>query len=141
MTKLSANFTSDEFKCPCCGKVKILGALVSKLQELRDIINKPIIITSGYRCPSYNKKIGGYVNSPHLLGEAADIQIKGLSTVTIAMIASKIKNIRIGLYPRHVHIDIHPANPSKYWLCHNYGDKPIYSKHEKNFAKFLKKNI
>ncbi len=141
MTKLSEHFHSAEFSCPCCDKSKVTGELVSKLQELRDIINKPIYITSGYRCEKYNKKIGGYVNSPHLLGEAVDIKCKGMSTVTIAMIAYKIDGIRIGLYPNHVHIDVRPANPSKYWLVKSYGKKPIYSGHEKNLAKFLKKNL
>ena len=141
MTKLSANFNSDEFKCPCCGKINISTMLIDKLQQLRDLINKPIIITSGYRCPAYNKKIGGYSHSPHLTGEASDIQVKGMSPITIAGIAQRIHNIRLGIYPNHLHIDICPANPSKYWLVKKYGDKPIYSKREKDLAKFLKDNL
>lgn len=141
MTKLSQHFHSDEFSCPCCDKSKVTGELVLKLQELRDIINKPITINSGYRCYNYNDRIGGYVDSPHLAGEAADISIKDMSTVTIAMIACKISGIRIGLYPNHVHIDVRPANPSKYWLVKKYGKKAVYSGREKNLAKFLKKNL
>ncbi|GAH08593.1 unnamed protein product, partial [marine sediment metagenome] len=98
--------------------------------------NKPIRITSGYRCPAENKKVGGHSNSAHLLGKAADIQVKGMSTITLAMMASKIKGIRIGMYPNHIHIDIVPPNPSKYWLVRKYGQKPIYSKCEKNLNKF-----
>ena len=149
MTKLSKNFDSSEFVCPCCGKLKISPTLIDKLQELRDIINEPIIITSGYRCQQYNKSIGGYSHSPHLKGEAADIQVKGLSINTVnyripivlAGIASKITGIRIGIYPNHLHIDIRPANPSKYWLVKKYGGKYIYSGKEKSLAKFLKKNL
>lgn len=141
MTKLSQHFHDSEFVCPCCDGGIVADELVSKLQQLRDTINKPIHITSGYRCSTENKKIGGHPNSPHLLGEAADIQIKGLSTVTIAMIASKIKGIRIGMYPNHLHIDVRPANPSKYWLVKKYGQKAIYSGNEKNLAKFLKNNL
>jgi len=141
MTKLSANFDSDEFKCPCCGKVDMSSMLILKLQDLRYIINKPIHITSGYRCPAENKKVGGYSHSPHLLGEAADIQVKNMSIVTLAMIASKIEGIRIGCYPNHIHVDIVKPNPSKYWLIKKYGQKPIYSKREKSLAKFLKNNL
>jgi hypothetical protein len=141
MTKISANFNREEFACPCCGEVKVSEILVDKLQELRDVINKPIIITSGYRCLQYNKKVGGYSHSPHLTGEAADIKIKGMSTVTIAMIARHISYIRLGLYPNHLHIDIRPANPSKYWLVKKYNGKYIYSGKEKSLAKFLKNNL
>ncbi len=140
MTKLSEHFHDYEFVCPCCNGGIVSEILVSKLQQLRDIVNKPIRITSGYRCYNYNDRIGGAVNSAHLLGEGVDIQTE-LSTVTLAMITSKIKGIRIGIYERHLHIDVRPANPSKYWLVKKYGKKPIYSKNEHNFAKFLKNNL
>ena len=35
----------------------------------------PIVISSGYRCPQLNIKVGGVYASQHTLGEAADIQI------------------------------------------------------------------
>ena len=141
MIEINKNFTLDEFKCPCCGEIDISTILIDKLQQLRDLINKPIIITSGYRCQHYNKSVGGYSHSPHLTGEASDIQIKGMSPTTIAGIAQRISYIRLGIYPNHLHIDIRPANPSKYWLVKKYGDKPIYSKREKDLAKFLKDNL
>ena len=140
MTKLSEHFHDYEFVCPCCNGGIVADELVLKLQQLRDTINKPIKVTSGYRCPIENKKVGGAKNSAHLLGEGVDIQTE-LSTVTLAMIASKIKGIRIGIYERHLHIDVRPANPSKYWLVKKYGKKVIYSGSEKSLAKFLKKNL
>ncbi len=140
MTKLSEHFHDYEFVCPCCNGGIVADELVLKLQQLRDTINKPIKVTSGYRCPIENKKVGGAKNSAHLLGEGVDIQTE-LSTVTLAMIASKIKGIRIGIYERHLHIDVRPANPSKYWLVKAYGKKAIYSGNEKNLAKFLKNNL
>lgn len=44
------------------------------LQKIRDIYNKPIIITSGYRCEKLNKAVGGSKTSQHRLGQAADIR-------------------------------------------------------------------
>lgn len=43
------------------------------LDPLRLFYGKPITVTSGYRCPELNKKVGGVGNSQHLRGEAADI--------------------------------------------------------------------
>lgn len=45
------------------------------LDPLRRIIQKPIIITSGYRCEKLNKAVGGVTNSWHQQGNAADIHI------------------------------------------------------------------
>jgi uncharacterized protein YcbK (DUF882 family) len=38
-----------------------------------------LIINSGYRCYELNKAIGGAKRSQHILGEAADIEIVGVS--------------------------------------------------------------
>lgn len=43
------------------------------LQPIRNKYGKPIIVSSGYRCPKLNKAVGGASNSQHTLGEAVDI--------------------------------------------------------------------
>ena len=72
-------------------------------------------------------------------GNAADIQVKGLKPIEIALKAERVKGIRIGIYPNHVHIDVIPANPSRYWLVKKYGQTPIYSGNESDLEKFFKK--
>ena len=44
------------------------------LQPLRDAYGKPILVTSGYRCPALNAAVRGARGSQHMLGEAADIK-------------------------------------------------------------------
>lgn len=44
------------------------------LDEIREGYGKPIIITSGYRCPELNKAVGGVSNSQHTKCEAADLR-------------------------------------------------------------------
>lgn len=52
-----------------------LEALIEHvLDPLREKWGKPIIVTSGYRCPALNKAVGGASGSQHLVGEAADIR-------------------------------------------------------------------
>ena len=46
------------------------------LDPLRRIHQKPIIITSGFRCAKLNKAVGGVPNSWHTKGNAADIHIQ-----------------------------------------------------------------
>lgn len=50
------------------------------LQPLRDKLKRPIIITSGYRCPKVNQAVGGKPNSQHQTGQAADIHVNGMRT-------------------------------------------------------------
>lgn len=46
------------------------------LQNLRNKIKMPIVVTSGYRSEAVNKAVGGAKNSAHLRGGAADIRCK-----------------------------------------------------------------
>ena len=43
------------------------------LEPLRQHFGEPVIISSGYRCPTLNIRVGGVYASQHTLGEAADI--------------------------------------------------------------------
>lgn len=70
----------------------ILDLIVHCLQPIRNKIKKPIIITSGYRCPAVNRWVGGKPNSQHLKGQAADFIINGM---TPAEIVDKIKDYDI----------------------------------------------
>ena len=47
------------------------------LEPLRVAMNRPIHISSGYRCEKLNKAVGGVYNSQHLKGQAVDIDIEG----------------------------------------------------------------
>ena len=69
---ISAHFHSSEFKCQHCGGIYIQEELVNKLEKLFKKLNaSKCIISSGYRCPTYDKQIGGFVGK-HAQGLAAD---------------------------------------------------------------------
>jgi len=144
MGDLTEHFSLYEFKC-CCSeckhkKIHIDLNLVYRLEEIRDILGgKPINITSGVRCKAENSRSGGDSNSPHLLGKAVDIQIKGVKPVEVALMAELVDGVRIGVYPNHVHIDVMPSNPSRFWLVNKYNLFPIYSGNETDLKNFLRK--
>lgn len=50
------------------------------LEPVRVAINRPIRVSSGYRCLRVNTKIGGAKKSQHIDGEAADIQVLSMTT-------------------------------------------------------------
>lgn len=83
------------------------------LQPIREIIKKPMIITSGYRNKEVNKLVGGVFNSQHCLGQAVDFIVKGAKPEQIIKI---IKNTNIEYdqlineYDKWVHISYRKNN-------------------------------
>ena len=70
-------FTEDELKCKCCGQNKLKPTALKKLNEARSLSGVPYVLTSAYRCPEHNKKVGGSQTSSHVRGEAFDIACGG----------------------------------------------------------------
>lgn len=52
--------------------------LANQMQNLRDCLGSPIIITSGVRCAKLNAAVGGAKNSQHTKFEAADFIVPGM---------------------------------------------------------------
>lgn len=105
--QIAANFQLREFQCKDGSyQVVLKRDLLEKLQQLRDLAGKPVIITSGYRNPAYNLKVGGSPTSRHLRGEAADIQIPGLSPQQVTDLAEKVGFNGIGVYETFTHVDV-----------------------------------
>ena len=114
---LTNNFNSTEFDCndgSAMPKEVLLNVqkLANQLQVLRDSLGVSITVNSGYRSTSHNKKIGGSINSQHLLGKAADITAQGY---TPAQVHAKIEELinsghmlqgGLGSYSTFTHYDI-----------------------------------
>jgi hypothetical protein len=82
--KLTKNFTLDEFLTSTYYTPQQLSQYLSKehkenifllslqLQKIRDRVDLPLKITSGFRPPFLNQQVGGSPNSLHLSGKACD---------------------------------------------------------------------
>ena len=100
-TKLSENFVSTEFDCHgkgCCSETTVNPKLVEYVQKIRDHFGKSITVTSGYRCATHNKNVGGATGSRHSKGDAADIVVSGVTPAEVAKYAESIGIKGIGLY-------------------------------------------
>ena len=58
---------------PADVRAKLEALIVNCLDPIRRIYGRPIIVSSGYRCPELNALVGGVSNSQHTKGEAADL--------------------------------------------------------------------
>lgn len=93
--------------------------LTQVLKRAAKHFGKQVRVTSGYRSPSYNRKVHGARHSLHMKGEAADISIPGVSKTRLAKWAKAQPEIGgIGLYcrSRFVHIDT-GRDRHWYWPC------------------------
>lgn len=114
--KVSKNFQDYEFACKgkaqgkiCCDSMMMLNQeLIEVLQDIRDYFASSVKITSSYRCPIHNKRVGGVWNSQHLLGTAADIQVSGIVPLEVAQYVDRkhLDTYGIGIYNTFTHIDV-----------------------------------
>lgn len=85
-----------------------LFSVLAKAQEWLTSyqINKPIILTSGYRTKHTNSITEGAAqNSMHLYGKAADVHIEGIPINYLARLLRISGGTGIGLYSNFVHVD------------------------------------
>ena len=80
----STSFLWSELECKCgCGNRFIQREAIHKLQLMRNLLGKPIIINSAARCPIHNTTVGGAPKSQHRATEsrpstAFDISLRGI---------------------------------------------------------------
>ena len=83
-----SNFKRVEFQCRCgCKTNKINAEFVDRLQKLRDWFARPVIVTSGYRCPSHDRSAKVRGGGAHATGHAADVAVRGRDAVDFLRIA------------------------------------------------------
>ena len=110
---ITRNFTTDEMACACCGKADMDEEFMKVLQSIRDEMQRPLKITSGYRCQKHNEQVSHTGKSgPHTYAKAADILISGADAMRLFAVAQKHGVSGVGMSQkgdhnnRFVHLDI-----------------------------------
>jgi len=60
-----------------------LQRLAEFLEQVRDLLGKPIIVDSGYRSPEVNHAVGSTSNSQHIKGCACDFRVPSMTPAEV----------------------------------------------------------
>lgn len=72
------HFTPKELACRFDGSIRMDPAFLDLLERLREAYRRPMVVTSGYRSPSYNATVSTTGPSgPHTTGRAVDVAAQG----------------------------------------------------------------
>jgi zinc D-Ala-D-Ala carboxypeptidase len=101
------SFSPQEIACKGTGSIAINEAAIDKLQALRDKLGRPLLLTSAYRSPEHNKRVGGAKNSQHMLGIAFDVRMENQDPQKFEAAARAVGFTGFGYYPKQgfMHID------------------------------------
>ena len=66
---------------PSSELLTVLQGTAKKLDAVRRLLGRPVLVSSGYRCPELNKLIGSDEKSDHPKGLAIDFICPGFGTV------------------------------------------------------------
>lgn len=102
-----SSFSPREIASKGDGKLIVDTEAMDKLQALRDFIGRPLLITSAYRSPAHNKRVGGAKASKHMEGIAFDIRMENHDPHAFESAARANGFTGFGYYPKSgfMHID------------------------------------
>lgn len=113
-------FSEDEFDCKCHRCLKgyddMQSTTLRKLFMAREMAGVPFVITSAFRCPEHNRKVGGTSNSAHLRGHAVDIAARNSREyfkILKALFAVGFPRIGYNKVNKFIHVDDDPTLPQE----------------------------
>lgn len=153
MTEITKHFKFEDFtfsetairkgidNTPSDAVAERLGIVAHRMEFIRETLDLPVIITSGYRSPEVNKLVGGSARSAHCEGWAVDFRCPAFGTpYQVAMRVSAMGlpfDQLIHEYGSWVHISFDPAMRLQRWTIFDkkIGYVPAIMTRERYYAK------
>ena len=99
------HFKPSEIACRHCGELLINEDFLDKLEIQRVASGEAIVLSSAYRCPTWNAMVGGAPLSEHKLAKAGDQALKGRDRGPVVASARASGFTGIGFYKTFIHAD------------------------------------
>lgn len=105
------HFSASELCCHHCGQCHFDAAFLAELEALRVEFGRPMVLSSGYRCPEHNAAVSHTgATGPHTIG-AVDVLIAGADAYDLLAVALSRRWRGIGVSQkgpwskRFIHLD------------------------------------
>ena len=114
-------FSEKELSCKHCGEYHFDEDFLARLNEIRATFNRPMVVTSGYRCKEHPVEAAKENPGSHNRGLAVDIQVSGEDAIDLVVAAGLNGIKRIGVKQkgpwdeRFIHLDMDDSLPSSMW--------------------------
>jgi len=101
---------------PSPGVLNNLHLLCQALEQVRALFGQAVIISSGYRSPALNERIGGSAGSQHMMGLAADFTVVD---VTSPEVVRRLSQSAVGFdqlifeFDSWVHLSVSASAPRR----------------------------
>ncbi|QYG03899.1 D-Ala-D-Ala carboxypeptidase family metallohydrolase [Massilia sp. NP310] len=116
---------------PNIQETRNLTRLAETLEQVRALVGRAVLVSSGYRSQALNKAIGGSATSAHMRGLAADFSCNGITPVELArrIAASDIVFDQLIFEGTWVHLGLSAGKPRREVLtAHFGGGRTAYTK-------------
>jgi hypothetical protein len=108
---------------------KLRALVVNVLDPLRDQLGRSIRISSGYRILELNQAIGGARTSQHIMGEACDLTVQGMTPYQVCEEIIRLKlpfDQLIHEFGSWVHVSYVPDGRREVLTAKRVGKKTVY---------------
>lgn len=114
-------FSEEELACKHCGEYFFDEAFLNRLNEIRVTFNRPMVVTSAYRCKDHPIEAAKEKPGAHNKGKAVDIKVSGEDAIDLVVAAGLNGIRRIGVKQkgewndRFIHLDCDDDLPNAMW--------------------------
>lgn len=109
------SFKASELVCKHCGKEGVSLSALNKLQKLRDLWEKPMILTSAYRCPEHPEEVKKAKGGTHTKGIAFDVKTTPAEQVQLMSLALSLGFKGFGMGKTFTHLDLREQDHVSAW--------------------------
>ncbi len=99
------HFSRSEMACRHCGEVFYWPGFMDRLEQVRNLVARPLHILSAHRCAMHNARVGGAPLSQHLK-LAVDIALYNHDRAQLEQACRQAGFTGFGYYQTFLHIDL-----------------------------------